>query len=247
MKKNLSLHERSNDPAASVLLDAAQQDALLAFAFCVVAFVLRGTPPETITAGIIFAPTISPDGNLLAGFHARTMSDLRTLVTMRVVAAVSVTSKRSIGHARSAMVFDVIRRYLLHKAQDTYRIAVLGGAVDTLRAAGHRVGIYTDRGSSPANDWRDIMGDYRLLQTQNWVFRAGDSETGGQMCAKDISFSGGPVVMVQLPTTVLFTRNSTVSVPCVPRRSVTSTPPSCRRCQTARSRPSPRSRWPASS
>jgi DNA-binding winged helix-turn-helix (wHTH) protein/Tol biopolymer transport system component len=43
-----------------------------------------GGKPETITSGIVFAPSISPDGKLLAGFHARTMSDLRTLVTMRV-------------------------------------------------------------------------------------------------------------------------------------------------------------------
>ncbi len=55
------------------------------------------------------------------------------------------------------------------------------GAVDTLRAAGHRVGIYTDRGSSAANDWRDIMGDYRLTQTQNWVFRAPTADGAGAL------------------------------------------------------------------
>ena len=75
--------------------------------------------------------------------------------------------------------------------------AVLAGAVDTLRAAGHRVGIYTDRGSSTANDWRDIMGDYRLTQTQNWVFRAptGDAHA---LCGPAHSATGGPVVMVQV-------------------------------------------------
>ncbi len=75
--------------------------------------------------------------------------------------------------------------------------AVLEGAVDTLRAAGHRVGIYTDRGSSSANDWRDIMGDYRLTQTQNWVFRAptGDAQA---LCGPVHSATGGPVVMVQV-------------------------------------------------
>ena len=75
--------------------------------------------------------------------------------------------------------------------------AVLGGAVDTLRAAGHRVGIYTDRGSSSANDWRDIMGDYRLTQTQNWVFRAPTADAHA-LCAPAHSATGGPVVMVQV-------------------------------------------------
>ena len=75
--------------------------------------------------------------------------------------------------------------------------AVLEGAVDTLRAAGHRVGIYTDRGSSSANDWRDIMGDYRLTQTQNWVFRAPTADAHA-LCAPVHSATGGPVVMVQV-------------------------------------------------
>ena len=75
--------------------------------------------------------------------------------------------------------------------------AVLGGAVDTLRAAGHRVGIYSDRGTSSANDWRDIMGDYRLTQTQNWVFRAPNADAAA-LCTPANSFSGGPVVMVQV-------------------------------------------------
>lgn len=43
-----------------------------------------GGPAETIAPGILFAPAISPDGTLLAGLHARTMSDQRTLVTMRL-------------------------------------------------------------------------------------------------------------------------------------------------------------------
>jgi len=75
--------------------------------------------------------------------------------------------------------------------------AVLGGAVDTLRAAGHRVGIYTDRGSSAANDWRDLMGAYRLTQTQNWVFRAPTADAHA-LCAPVHSATGGPVVMVQV-------------------------------------------------
>ena len=76
--------------------------------------------------------------------------------------------------------------------------AVLNGAVETLRAAGYRVGIYSDRRDSTSNDWIAIMGQYVLEQTQNWVFRAGDTESGGAMCAKTISPTGGPAVMVQL-------------------------------------------------
>jgi hypothetical protein len=75
--------------------------------------------------------------------------------------------------------------------------AVLNGAVETLRAAGYRVGIYSDRGTSTANDWRQIMGDYRLLQTQNWVFRAPTADPA-PLCTPENSFSGGPVVMVQV-------------------------------------------------
>jgi hypothetical protein len=75
--------------------------------------------------------------------------------------------------------------------------SVLDGAVDTLRAAGSRVGIYTDRGSSAANDWRDIMGDYRLTQTQNWVFRAPTADAHA-LCGPVHSATGGPVVMVQV-------------------------------------------------
>jgi Tol biopolymer transport system component/DNA-binding winged helix-turn-helix (wHTH) protein len=43
-----------------------------------------GGKAEAITAGIMFAAAISPDGKLMVGFHARTMSDQRTLVTMRL-------------------------------------------------------------------------------------------------------------------------------------------------------------------
>ena len=75
--------------------------------------------------------------------------------------------------------------------------AVLEGAVDTLRGAGHRVGIYSDRGTSTANDWRAIMGDYRLTRTQNWVFRAPTADAAA-LCRPAESFSGGPVVMVQV-------------------------------------------------
>ena len=75
--------------------------------------------------------------------------------------------------------------------------SVLNGAVETLRAAGFRVGIYSDRGTSTANDWLAIMGAYRLLQTQNWVFRAPTADPA-PLCSPANSFSGGPVVMVQV-------------------------------------------------
>ena len=75
--------------------------------------------------------------------------------------------------------------------------AVLNGAVETLRAAGYRVGIYSDRGTSSSNDWKLIMGDYRLVQTQNWVFTAPDNNPAA-LCTPENSFSGGPVVLVQV-------------------------------------------------
>jgi hypothetical protein len=75
--------------------------------------------------------------------------------------------------------------------------AVLYGAVDTLRGAGYRVGIYSDRGTSSANDWKQIMGEYQLLQTQNWVFTSPDAN-GATLCTPANSFSGGPVVMAQV-------------------------------------------------
>lgn len=43
-----------------------------------------GGQARTIAAGIMFAPVVSPDGKLLAGFHSKTISDRRTLVTMRL-------------------------------------------------------------------------------------------------------------------------------------------------------------------
>ncbi len=75
--------------------------------------------------------------------------------------------------------------------------SVYAGAVETLRAAGYRVGAYSDRATSSAVDWTDIMGDYRLLQTQNWVFRAPTADPA-PLCTPESSFSGGPVVMVQV-------------------------------------------------
>ena len=79
--------------------------------------------------------------------------------------------------------------------------AVLNGAVDTLRGAGYRVGIYSDRGTSTNNDWTNIMGDYQLLQTQNWVFTSPQPD-GAFLCTPANSFSGGPVVMAQVQPAV---------------------------------------------
>jgi hypothetical protein len=51
--------------------------------------------------------------------------------------------------------------------------AVIQGVVNGLRRGGYRIGIYSDRGSvaNPNNDWRNIVGDWRLTHLQNWVFR----------------------------------------------------------------------------
>ena len=75
--------------------------------------------------------------------------------------------------------------------------AVLDGAVATLRDAGYRVGIYTDRNDSTSNDWKNIMGERQVPHLQTWVFRVADGETPADMCAKPVGSTGGPVVMVQ--------------------------------------------------
>lgn len=77
--------------------------------------------------------------------------------------------------------------------------AVIQGLVDGLRREGYRIGTYSDRGSvaDPNNDWRAIVGQWRLLQMQNWVFRSPDAEPRS-ICGPEHSFSGGPVVMAQV-------------------------------------------------
>ena len=74
---------------------------------------------------------------------------------------------------------------------------MLNGLVATLRNEGYRVGIYTDRADSTSNDWTNIMGDFDVPHLQTWVFRVADGETAAQMCAKGVSSTGGPAVMVQ--------------------------------------------------
>jgi hypothetical protein len=74
---------------------------------------------------------------------------------------------------------------------------VLNGAVATLRDAGYRVGIYTDRADSTSPDWKQIMGDFSIPHLQVWAFRTADGETAAEMCAKPVSPTGGPVVLVQ--------------------------------------------------
>ncbi|MEX2289790.1 MAG: hypothetical protein WD794_05620 [Mycobacteriales bacterium] len=76
--------------------------------------------------------------------------------------------------------------------------AVINGTVATLRDAGYRVGFYSDRADSSSPDWENILGDFRVEHLQAWVFRAATGEAPADMCGKDISFSGGPVVMVQV-------------------------------------------------
>jgi hypothetical protein len=78
--------------------------------------------------------------------------------------------------------------------------AVLVAAMSTLSGAGFRVGIYSDRPSSSAPDWKNIMGVYSVPTAQNWVFRAA-SVTAPSVCTPSESFSGGPVVMEQISTT----------------------------------------------
>jgi hypothetical protein len=77
--------------------------------------------------------------------------------------------------------------------------SVVQGVVDVLRFAGYRVGTYSDRASvgAASNDWRSIVGEWRLLQMQNWVFRSPDAEPR-TICGPEHSFSGGPVVMAQV-------------------------------------------------
>lgn len=76
---------------------------------------------------------------------------------------------------------------------------VIQGVVDGLRRAGYRIGTYSDRGSvpDPNNDWRAIVGQWRLLSMQNWVFRSPDADPR-TICGPEHSFSGGPVVMAQV-------------------------------------------------
>ena len=76
--------------------------------------------------------------------------------------------------------------------------SVLNGAVEVLRNAGYRPGIYSDRADSTSPDWSNIMGAFPVPHLQAWVFRAATGETAAAMCGKDISFSGGPAVMVQI-------------------------------------------------
>jgi hypothetical protein len=78
--------------------------------------------------------------------------------------------------------------------------AVIQGVVNGLRRSGHRIGIYSDRGSvpNPNNDWRNIVGDWRLTHLQNWVFRSPDADPR-TVCGPVHSFTGGPVVMAQVP------------------------------------------------
>ena len=75
--------------------------------------------------------------------------------------------------------------------------SVLNGAVATLRGAGYRVGIYSDRADSTSPDWTNILGDFRVPHLQTWVFRVGQGETAAQLCTRPVSPTGGPVVMVQ--------------------------------------------------
>ena len=77
--------------------------------------------------------------------------------------------------------------------------AVISGVVGTLRTAGYRVGVYSDRGTveGTSNDWTAITGDWSLPHLQNWVFRSTDADPR-TVCGPANSFSSGPVVMAQV-------------------------------------------------
>ncbi|HVE74530.1 MAG TPA: hypothetical protein VNA30_05500 [Mycobacteriales bacterium] len=79
----------------------------------------------------------------------------------------------------------------------TVNRAVIDGVRNRLTGARYRVGIYSDRATSSAPDWIAITGGYHLPTVQNWVFRAPTSDPA-PLCTPASSFSGGPVVMVQV-------------------------------------------------
>jgi hypothetical protein len=67
---------------------------------------------------------------------------------------------------------------------------VVIAAINRLRTAGYRVGIY-----SHVKDWSQIMGGLRLTNVQNWTFpHTGDTV---DPCSPAASFSGGDVVVRQ--------------------------------------------------
>lgn len=67
---------------------------------------------------------------------------------------------------------------------------VVIAAINRLRAAGYRVGIYSN-----VKDWNQIMGSLRLTNVQNWTF----AHTGDAFgpCTPSASFTGGDVVLTQ--------------------------------------------------
>ena len=71
---------------------------------------------------------------------------------------------------------------------------VVISAINRLRAAGYRVGIYSN-----AKDWSQIMGGLRLVNVQNWTFpHTGDTV---DPCTAAASFTGGDVVLTQYQVT----------------------------------------------
>ncbi|MDT7573323.1 MAG: hypothetical protein QOE05_3497 [Actinomycetota bacterium] len=67
---------------------------------------------------------------------------------------------------------------------------VVISAINRLRAAGYRVGIYSN-----TKDWQQIMGALKLTNVQNWTF----PHTGDVVdpCSAAASFTGGDVVLTQ--------------------------------------------------
>ncbi|MCU1589180.1 MAG: N-acetylmuramoyl-L-alanine amidase [Frankiales bacterium] len=67
---------------------------------------------------------------------------------------------------------------------------VVIAAINRLRAAGYRVGIYSN-----AKDWSQIVGGLKLVNVQNWTFK--HSTDTNDPCSPAATFSGGDVVMTQ--------------------------------------------------
>ena len=151
-------------------------------------------------------PRTTPDGQVWAEVcgTAPATTSCATAYGVRVAQYALSRLPRTPSGGRPMLWMDVEGPYTngpYWQADSALNRASLNGAVDTLRRAGYRVGIYSDRGTSADNDWKKIMGDYRLLQTQNWVFTS-PSPDGAVLCTPANSFSGGPVVMAQIQPTV---------------------------------------------
>ena len=70
--------------------------------------------------------------------------------------------------------------------------AVVQGAVDRLRSAGIRTGVY-----SRQSDWTTLTGGLAIADLQQWVFTAASSDAAAARCQKSQAFTTGSVVLSQ--------------------------------------------------